>query len=530
MPDEDLFSGMLDRWRTEVAAISARLNEQRILREAAPTSRVPLLGPLIVATRHFWNRLSTRWYVRPIMDQQNRFNEEVVRALDRLAALVVEMGEQLQALANRFPGGSPPAQEDGENSLAEGWCAGTDAAALRERENVGVPALVEHRDEMEALADEKLDEEVALNYPLDRRTRLEGWSYLFDIAIAGEILGARLGDLILDLAAGTCWAGEFFNRLGVRTISLDLSTKTLWRGRKRLAADRRLEERATLAWFVVGSALHLPFADESLDGVICMNALHHMPSYGEVLREVYRVLKDGGRAVFSEPGAGHAQHPISQTRMREHGVLEKSVSLPLVHLLAREAGFSRMRIVPLRKALCYLSEYTAAPSDLGPLRRLWEDTLRLYPLEQTRFVLEKGAERPPDSLMSPQALVGRLRAEIGVAPSPEHVSPGETFVERVTVTNTGDAIWRARGHGQVGQVLCGVKICTEDGRVLRDDLRRPFPHDVAPGQTVQLEVRVEAPKEAGRYLLKYDVLIEGVVWFEWVGSPVARRMLQVDET
>src|SRR6185436_11926354 len=97
------------------------------------------------------------------------------------------------------------------------------------------------------------------------------------------------------------------------------------RGRQRLAADSRLVFRDDAA-FVVARGQTLPFADGAFDGVLCLNALHHLPSYADAFAEIYRVLKRGGRAVFSEPGTAHAVEPLSAFRMREHEVLEKRMS------------------------------------------------------------------------------------------------------------------------------------------------------------------------------------------------------------
>ena len=49
------------------------------------TSAVPIVGPLIVWFRTAWNSISTRWYVAPLLQQQNSFNALVVSELHRLA-------------------------------------------------------------------------------------------------------------------------------------------------------------------------------------------------------------------------------------------------------------------------------------------------------------------------------------------------------------------------------------------------------------------------------------------------------------
>ena len=45
----------------------------------------------------------------------------------------------------------------------------------------------------------------------------------------------------------------------------------------------------------------LPFDDGTFDVVICNDAFNHLPNRPEVLREWCRVLKPGGRAMFTDP-------------------------------------------------------------------------------------------------------------------------------------------------------------------------------------------------------------------------------------
>lgn len=62
----------------------------------AIVSYVPLVGRLIVVLKRAM-RIVLRWYINPIVDQQNAFNDAVVRTLydlqmenDRLRALIAE--------------------------------------------------------------------------------------------------------------------------------------------------------------------------------------------------------------------------------------------------------------------------------------------------------------------------------------------------------------------------------------------------------------------------------------------------------
>ncbi|MBN2115308.1 MAG: methyltransferase domain-containing protein [Anaerolineales bacterium] len=46
---------------------------------------------------------------------------------------------------------------------------------------------------------------------------------------------------------------------------------------------------------------HLPFPDGTFDRVLMVDALHHVADQAQTIRELYRVLKVGGRLVIDEP-------------------------------------------------------------------------------------------------------------------------------------------------------------------------------------------------------------------------------------
>src|SRR6266849_4868603 len=141
----------------------------------------------------------------------------------------------------------------GEESLGS-----MSAEELSAWENRDVPSIDRASDDAEARADEKQDVTTSLNFPLHWTTATLSWNYLFDFSVACELLAPRADDLVLDFAAGTCWATELLGRLGIRAVSVDLSLEMMRRGRQRLAADSRLVFRDE-AGFVVSRGQALPF-------------------------------------------------------------------------------------------------------------------------------------------------------------------------------------------------------------------------------------------------------------------------------
>jgi SAM-dependent methyltransferase len=65
------------------------------------------------------------------------------------------------------------------------------------------------------------------------------------------------------------------------------------------AAERGLTEQATFIRADAGGPL--PFDAATFDGILCVDAINHLPDRAEVLREWSRVLKVGGRLVYADP-------------------------------------------------------------------------------------------------------------------------------------------------------------------------------------------------------------------------------------
>jgi hypothetical protein len=86
-----------------------------------------------------------------------------------------------------------------------------------------------------------------------------------------------------------------------------------------------------------------------------------------------------------------------------------------------------------------------------------------------------------------------------------------------------------RSHASYGRrlVRLGAQLLDADGRILdRDHARAWLPCDIPPGGSADVTIDVPAPASPGRYGLKFDLVSEGIDWFEACGSqPTIKELI-----
>lgn len=100
------------------------------------------------------------------------------------------------------------------------------------------------------------------------------------------------------------------------------------------------------------------------------------------------------------------------------------------------------------------------------------------------------------------------------AAPPSAVAPGEEMSYTVTLTNEGSATWRHHGDDRV---RLSAHFGTDDdrpGAAWENEIRLELPEDVAPGESVRVEVALNAPTAVGTYVLRQRLVKEGVAWFD----------------
>ncbi len=107
----------------------------------------------------------------------------------------------------------------------------------------------------------------------------------------------RADDLVLDVCSGMGGPSRYLAwKSGCRVTGLDLT-------RSRVLGATELTQMAGLAdrvQFVEGNALAMPFADSSFTLAIGQEAFAHIPNKPQLVSECARVLRPGGRLVFSD--------------------------------------------------------------------------------------------------------------------------------------------------------------------------------------------------------------------------------------
>lgn len=337
---------------------------------------------------------------------------------------------------------------------------------------------------------------------------------------------------VLDFGAGSCWLTSCLNRMGCRVVAVEISQAALELGRELFSIDQR-HRKDLPPRLLTYDGHRLPLEDGSVDRIACYDAFHHVPNQDELLREMNRVLRSGGRMVMAEPGEGHSHASGSIFEESTFSVLENDIDVMDVERRARAAGFSDIRIKPyFDPAVDNIS-----PSEFAGLAGL-ERAPRLSTLRagvrvfgalrkslQKCFViiLTKGIE-VRDS-RSP----GLLRAEIRLLEqAPLRGQGGVVLQTRARLKNVGDTFWRGRPDPAGGSVLLGSHLFDAGGQPLRMDyLRAPLPRDVEPGAEIDVMLPVRFPSEAGRYTLRLDPVAEHVIWFSQAGSPPLDVALEV---
>jgi hypothetical protein len=111
---------------------------------------------------------------------------------------------------------------------------------------------------------------------------------------------------------------------------------------------------------------------------------------------------------------------------------------------------------------------------------------------------------------------------------PLRARAGERIRVRTRVQNLSTRAFPAQATYGRRLVRLGGQLCAEDGTLInRDFARVSLPRELGPGERIDLPIEIPALDQSGRYQLKFDLVYEGVDWFENCGSQTTLKKLVV---
>jgi SAM-dependent methyltransferase len=315
---------------------------------------------------------------------------------------------------------------------------------------------------------------------------------------------------VLDFGPGSCWTSHFLTQMGCKVYACDISASALEIGKARYKAHPPFGVQPEPE-FLVYDGFRFPLPDKSVDRVLCMHALHHVPNVCQVIAEMSRVLSDSGIAAFSEPGPEHSKDPVSQAELR-NGVLENDIVIEDIWGWARAAGFRRLELTafPIDRVKFSLESYERFIAGDPATDRMAVDPIRRHAAATRTFFLYKEAVQVLWSTTG-RGLAANLDVKIAGTRFPQ----GGTIAAEVSILNSGEATWLPSGEGP-GAVNLGFHLkaiqtgeyCLDYGRAALGSSGRA----IAPGDEVNMRISIPTPSP-GCYELVFDLVSEHVAWF-----------------
>jgi SAM-dependent methyltransferase len=102
---------------------------------------------------------------------------------------------------------------------------------------------------------------------------------------------------VIEVASGSGGPARYLaERTGCRVTGIDANESGI-----ETATQGLNETNLSVTFRLADATARLPFDDGSFDGLVCIDAMNHLPNRLEVLREWCRILRPKGRAVFTDP-------------------------------------------------------------------------------------------------------------------------------------------------------------------------------------------------------------------------------------
>ncbi|MGH7493485.1 MAG: class I SAM-dependent methyltransferase [bacterium] len=179
------------------------------------------------------------------------------------------------------------------------------------------------------------------------------WITLAEARECFRLLGLGAERAVLEVA---CGSGGLTCRMALETgatcVGVDLNVRGIEAARTRARAQGPSSQ---VSFQVVDAGQRLPFPGESFDAVFCNDSINHLPGRLDVLRDWHRVLRPGGRVLFTDPIVVTGQLTNEEIRVRSS--IGFFLFTPVGHneRLLTESGFVVLEVRDVTEAVASVS-------------------------------------------------------------------------------------------------------------------------------------------------------------------------------
>jgi len=169
-----------------------------------------------------------------------------------------------------------------------------------------------------------------------------------------KALGLSESSAVLEVASGSGGPALFLaQHFGCRVHGVDINVQGVARANEQSRA-KGLHSRVTFS--EANADEPLPFADETFDALLCIDAVHHFPERLQVLKDWRRVLKPQGRALVTDPVV--VTGLVSNEELAQRSSIGIFVFAPpgVYERLIKEAGFAVLKIEDVTENAAIISK------------------------------------------------------------------------------------------------------------------------------------------------------------------------------
>jgi len=255
-----------------------------------------------------------------------------------------------------------------------------------------------------------------------------------------------------------------------------------------------------------------------------------------------RLVRSGiDEVTFSIDGAT----PASYVKYRQRGDFEKAIRFLRMMADQKHAAHLDVPVLNWRYILFKwndsddeMDRARALASEMGIDRLCWEITDHPEEAFSRRFMpgtadYESIRHEIWDNNNLGNAIPGAMpRARIDVShwlpAAPLVARARQPFRVRTRVRNLSTRAYPATASYGRRLVRLGAQLCARDGALIERDYARAWlPAPLEAGRSAQVPIDLVAPAQPGRYALKFDLVSEGIDWFEACGSETTTKALWV---